>query len=98
MPVEHIDEAAVERACVDLVAEPALDFRYVTAVDPAGGSDRPPRLVVWVRVPGPLPNLPGLHPALLPLYPGLNTHQRAIDAGDEWHGSRAGWIFRMRPA
>lgn len=22
-----------------------------------------------------------IHPALLPLFPGLNTHQRAIDAG-----------------
>lgn len=27
-----------------------------------------------------------IHPSLLPLYPGLNTHQRALDAGD----SRAG--------
>jgi phosphoribosylglycinamide formyltransferase-1 len=23
-----------------------------------------------------------IHPSLLPKYPGLNTHQRAIDAGD----------------
>lgn len=23
-----------------------------------------------------------IHPSLLPLYPGLNTHQRALDAGD----------------
>ena len=23
-----------------------------------------------------------IHPSLLPLYPGLHTHQRAIDAGD----------------
>jgi phosphoribosylglycinamide formyltransferase-1 len=28
-----------------------------------------------------------IHPSLLPKYPGLNTHQRAIDAADEWHGS-----------
>jgi phosphoribosylglycinamide formyltransferase-1 len=28
-----------------------------------------------------------IHPSLLPKYPGLNTHQRAIDAGDEWAGS-----------
>lgn len=28
-----------------------------------------------------------IHPSLLPKYPGLDTHQRAIDAGDEWHGS-----------
>jgi len=28
-----------------------------------------------------------IHPALLPKYPGLNTHQRVIDAGEPWHGS-----------
>ena len=28
-----------------------------------------------------------IHPSLLPKYPGLNTHQRAIDAGDDWAGS-----------
>lgn len=27
-----------------------------------------------------------IHPSLLPNYPGLNTHQRAIDAGDKLHG------------
>ncbi|RKF18035.1 phosphoribosylglycinamide formyltransferase [Alginatibacterium sediminis] len=27
-----------------------------------------------------------IHPSLLPKYPGLNTHQRAIDAGDDTHG------------
>ena len=27
-----------------------------------------------------------IHPSLLPRYPGLDTHQRAIDAGDQWHG------------
>ncbi|MEM9402899.1 MAG: phosphoribosylglycinamide formyltransferase [Pseudomonadota bacterium] len=33
-----------------------------------------------------------IHPALLPLYPGLNTHQRAIDAGDTWHGSTVHFV------
>ncbi len=28
-----------------------------------------------------------IHPSLLPKYPGTNTHQRAIDAGDQWHGA-----------
>lgn len=28
-----------------------------------------------------------IHPSLLPKYPGLNTHQRAIDAGDQEHGA-----------
>nr|WP_255766090.1 phosphoribosylglycinamide formyltransferase [Nereida sp. MMG025] len=27
-----------------------------------------------------------IHPSLLPKYQGLNTHQRAIDAGDSLHG------------
>jgi phosphoribosylglycinamide formyltransferase-1 len=27
-----------------------------------------------------------IHPSLLPQYPGLDTHQRALDAGDERHG------------
>jgi phosphoribosylglycinamide formyltransferase-1 len=28
-----------------------------------------------------------IHPSLLPKYPGLNTHQRALDAGDKYHGT-----------
>ena len=27
-----------------------------------------------------------IHPSLLPKYPGTNTHQRALDAMDQWHG------------
>jgi phosphoribosylglycinamide formyltransferase-1 len=27
-----------------------------------------------------------VHPSLLPKYKGLNTHQRALDAGDKEHG------------
>jgi phosphoribosylglycinamide formyltransferase-1 len=30
--------------------------------------------------------LVNIHPSLLPKYQGLNTHQRAIDAGDNVHG------------
>ena len=33
-----------------------------------------------------------IHPALLPLYPGLNTHQRVLDAGDRWHGSTVHFV------
>jgi phosphoribosylglycinamide formyltransferase 1 len=28
-----------------------------------------------------------IHPSLLPLYPGLHTHQRALEAGDTQHGA-----------
>jgi len=31
--------------------------------------------------------LVNIHPSLLPKYPGTNTHQRALDAGDHWHGA-----------
>jgi phosphoribosylglycinamide formyltransferase-1 len=27
-----------------------------------------------------------IHPSLLPRYPGLNTHSKALDNGDKWHG------------
>jgi len=33
-----------------------------------------------------------IHPALLPAYPGLNTHQRVLDAGDQWHGSTVHFV------
>jgi len=28
-----------------------------------------------------------IHPSLLPKYPGTNTHQRALEAKDKWHGA-----------
>jgi phosphoribosylglycinamide formyltransferase-1 len=33
-----------------------------------------------------LGQLINIHPSLLPKYPGLNTHQRALDAGDRLAG------------
>jgi phosphoribosylglycinamide formyltransferase-1 len=33
-----------------------------------------------------------IHPSLLPKYKGLNTHQRAIDAGDEEHGASVHFV------
>ncbi len=35
-----------------------------------------------------------IHPALLPLHPGLNTHQRVLDAGDAWHGSTVHFVTK----
>ncbi|KZN57392.1 phosphoribosylglycinamide formyltransferase [Pseudoalteromonas luteoviolacea] len=33
-----------------------------------------------------------IHPSLLPKYQGLNTHQRAIDANDEYHGASVHFV------
>jgi phosphoribosylglycinamide formyltransferase-1 len=33
-----------------------------------------------------------IHPSLLPLYPGLHTHARAIAAGDAEHGASVHWV------
>lgn len=33
-----------------------------------------------------------IHPSLLPKYKGLDTHQRAIDAGDKEHGATVHWV------
>ena len=33
-----------------------------------------------------------IHPSLLPKYPGLKTHQRALDAGDNIHGATVHFV------
>ena len=33
-----------------------------------------------------------LHPSLLPKYPGLDTHARALAAGDSEHGASVHWV------
>jgi phosphoribosylglycinamide formyltransferase 1 len=41
------------------------------------------------KYPGKMLNI---HPSLLPKYPGVNTHQRAIDAGDSEHGASVHFV------
>lgn len=33
-----------------------------------------------------------IHPSLLPKYKGLHTHQRALEAGDAWHGASVHFV------
>lgn len=39
-----------------------------------------------------LGKLINIHPSLLPLYPGLHTHQRAIEAKDSYHGATVHFV------
>ncbi len=41
-----------------------------------------------------LGRLINIHPSLLPKYPGLNTHQRAIDAGDKEAGATVHFVTK----
>jgi len=36
-----------------------------------------------------------IHPSLLPKYKGLNTHQRALDAGDNHHGCTVHYVSEV---
>lgn len=63
--------------------------------------DQSPDLVVlagFMRILGPeiVKNFSGrmlnIHPSLLPKYPGINTHQRALDAGDHEHGATVHFV------
>ena len=34
-----------------------------------------------------------VHPSLLPAYPGLHTYRRALEAGEEWHGTTVHFVI-----
>jgi phosphoribosylglycinamide formyltransferase-1 len=34
-----------------------------------------------------------IHPSLLPAYPGLRTYERALAAGEEWHGTTVHFVI-----
>ncbi len=64
-------------------------------------ADLQPDLIVlagFMRILDPLAIAPWLgriiniHPSLLPLYPGLQTHRRALEAGDREHGASVHFI------
>ena len=63
--------------------------------------DQSPKLIVlagFMRILGSeiVKNFSGkmlnIHPSLLPKYPGINTHQRALDAGDHEHGATVHFV------
>jgi phosphoribosylglycinamide formyltransferase 1 len=78
------------------IARARYDEQLAAAIDPYE-----PALIVlagFMRIlsPGFVSRYEGrilnIHPALLPKYPGLHTHQRAIDARDEQHGATVHFV------
>ena len=62
-----------------------------------------PDLVVlagYLRIIGPrllqpwLGRMLNIHPSLLPKWPGLHTHERVLEAGDEFHGATVHFVTR----
>ena len=82
-PRDFESRAAFDLALFARVAEYQPDLivlaGYMRIVDPAA-------LVAWQG------RIINIHPSLLPKYPGLDTHQRAINAGDAEHGASVHYV------
>jgi phosphoribosylglycinamide formyltransferase 1 len=86
LAIPHRDYA--DRAAFDAALGDALDALRPDIVVLAG----------FMRVLGPafvrrfLGRLVNIHPSLLPKYPGLHTHRRALEAGDAEHGATVHFV------
>lgn len=82
-PARHADRADYDRALFDAVAAARPDlvvlagFMRVLA---------PEVIAPWSG------RIVNIHPSLLPKYPGLHTHARALAAGDAWHGASVHFV------
>lgn len=92
-------DAGIETALIDHQAYPT---REAFDADLAGALEsQSPDLIVlagFMRILTPefvsrfAGRLMNIHPSLLPLYPGLQTHQRALDAGDVHAGATVHYV------
>ncbi len=75
---DYLDRPSFDRALFDYVAAMRPDLvllaGFMRIVDSAVIADAP-----WPML--------NIHPSLLPRYPGLDTHARALSAGDAEHGA-----------
>lgn len=97
--LERARKAGIPTACIqhgDFEDREAFDRTVAAVLDEAQ-----PELIIlagFMRILSPwfvehfAGKILNIHPALLPKYPGLNTHQRALDAGDDWHGSTVHFV------
>ena len=68
----------------------AFDQAMIERIDAHGADTVALAVFMRMRCPGVVRHYQGrlinIHPSLLPKYPGLNTHARALEAGDQEHG------------
>ncbi len=97
--LQRAKKAGIPTACIehgDFADRESFDRAVAAVIDEA----RPQLLVLagFMRILSPWfveyyeGKILNIHPALLPKYPGLNTHQRVLDSGDEWHGSTVHFV------
>lgn len=97
--LERAEQAGIPTACIqhsDFPDRESYDQAVIRELD----RFEPDLLILagFMRILSPLfvaryaGKILNIHPALLPLYPGLNTHQRVLDAGDQWHGSTVHFV------
>ena len=97
--LERAERAGIPTACVEHTSfdsREAFDRAVAATLDPYR-----PQLVIlagFMRILSPWfvqhyeGRILNIHPALLPAYPGLDTHQRVLDAGEKWHGSTVHFV------
>lgn len=82
-PRDFADRAAFDRAMFARAAEfrPALIVLagYMRVIDAAVVNEWHGRMI-------------NIHPSLLPKYPGLHTHARTLEAGDDMHGASVHFV------
>lgn len=97
--LQRAEEAGIATACIqhsDFLDRESFDRAVIAELD----RHEPELLILagFMRILSPAfvkhyaGRILNIHPALLPLYPGLNTHRRVLDAGDAWHGSTVHFV------
>ena len=97
--LERARKAGIPTACIehgDYPDREAFDRTVAEVID----ASRPELIVLagFMRILSPWfvqhyeGRILNIHPALLPKFPGLDTHRRVLEAGDEWHGSTVHFV------
>ena len=98
--LERASLAGIDQACIDhreFASREDFDQALMARIDQAQ-----PDIVIlagFMRILTPefvnhyANRLVNIHPSLLPKFTGVNTHQRAIDAGEKWHGASIHFVI-----